>query len=99
MKHIIQLWRKRDLSVEGKIVVVKCFLVSQHISIMQSIGIPEKVFTDLNRLFYKFIWQKRFSNRKAFEKKKRSVMEGNVAEGGLNMLISSIYRKHFTFNG
>ena len=53
---------------------------------MQSIGIPEKVLTDLNRLFYKFIWQKRFSNRKAFEKVKKSVMEGNVDEGGLNMV-------------
>ena len=48
---------------------------------MQSMGIPEKVLTDLNRLFYRFIWQKRFSDRKAFEKVKRSVMEGNVDEG------------------
>ena len=86
IKRIIQLWSKRDLSVKGKIVIVKCFLASQLIFIMQSIGIPEKVLTYLNRLFYKFIWQKRFSNRKAFEKVKRSVMEGNVDEGGLNMV-------------
>ena len=54
----------------GKIVIVKCFLVSQLIYIMQSVGLPEKVLIDVNRLFYKFIWQKRFSNRKAFEKVK-----------------------------
>ena len=42
LTRIIQLWRKRDLSIMGKILIVKCFLVSQLIYIMQSIGLPEK---------------------------------------------------------
>ena len=83
----------------GKIVIVKCFLVSQLIYIMQSIGLPEKVLIDVNRLFYKFIWQKRFSNRKAFEKVKRVIVEGNLEDGGLKWSMSFIYRKPFTFNG
>ena len=70
----------------GKIVIVKCFLMSQLIYIMQSIGLPEKVLIDVNRLFYKFIWQKRFSNRKAFEKVKRVIVEGNLEDGGLKMV-------------
>ena len=70
----------------GKIVIVKCFLVSQLIYVMQSIGLPEKVLIDVNRLFHKFIWQKRFSNRKAFEKVKRVIMEGNLEDGGLKMV-------------
>ena len=48
IKRIIHLWSKRDLSVKGKIVVVKCSLVSQLIHIMPSIGIPEIVLTDLS---------------------------------------------------
>ena len=40
---IIQLWSKRDLSIMGKTVIVKCFLVRQLIYIMQSMGLPEKV--------------------------------------------------------
>ena len=62
------------------------FLVSQLIYIMQSIGLPEKVLIAVNRLFYKFIWQKRFSNRKAFEKVKRVIVEGNLEDGGLKMV-------------
>ena len=69
--------------------------MSQLIFVMQSIGIPEKVLADLNRLFYKFIWQKRFSNQKAFEKVKKSVMEGNVGEGGLDMLNIVLLQKVF----
>ena len=53
---------------------------------MQSTGLPEKVLTDVSRLFYKFIWQKRFSNRKAFEKVKRVIVEGNLEDGGLKMV-------------
>ena len=65
LTRIIQLWSKRDLSIMGKIMIVKCFLVSQLIYIMQSIGLPEQVLIAVSSLFYKFIWQKRFSNRKA----------------------------------
>ena len=65
LTRIIQLWSKRDLSIMGKILIVKCFLVSQLIYVMQSIGLPEKVLIDVNRLFYKFIWQKRFSKQKS----------------------------------
>ena len=53
---------------------------------MQSMGLPEKVLTDINRLFYTFIWQKRFSNRKACEKVKRVIVEGNLEDGGLKMV-------------
>ena len=86
LTRIIQLWSKRDLSIMGKNVIVNFFLVSQLIYVMQSIGLPEKVLIDVNRLFYKFIWQKRFSNRKAFEKVKRVIVEGNIEDGGLKMV-------------
>ena len=99
LTRIIQLWSKRDLSIMGKIVIVKCFLVSQLIYVMQAIGLPEKVLIDVNRQFYKFIRQKRFSNRKAFEKVKRVIVEGNLEDGRLKWSMSFIYRKPFTFNG
>jgi hypothetical protein len=86
IKQTIKTWSKRDLTILGKITVVKCFLVSQLIYVMKSIGLPTSVLTDINRIFYKFIWQRKFSNRKAFEKVKRQVMEGDRKDGGLNMV-------------
>ena len=53
---------------------------------MQSIGLPKEVLIKINRIIYKFIWQKRKSNKKAFEKVKRKVMELDVSEGGVNMI-------------
>ena len=60
LTRIIQLWSKRDLRIMGKIVIVKCFLMSQLIYIMQSVGLPEKVLIDVNRLFYKLYGRRDF---------------------------------------
>ena len=86
IKNLIKMWSRRYLSIHGKIVIVKSFLISQLVFIMQSIGLPEKILSEINRILYKFIWQRKFSNKKAFEKVKRKVMEGEVNEGGLKMV-------------
>ena len=52
---------------------------------MQSVGLPHKVLVHINTILYKFIWQKRCSNRKAFEKVKRKVMEADYKFGGVKM--------------
>lgn len=53
---------------------------------MQALVIPEKVLTDINRLFFRFLWRKRHSNRRAFEKVKRVVMCSEYDQGGLKMI-------------
>ena len=85
MENIIHSWSKRDLGINGKVIIIKTFLTSQLVYIMQSIGLPEHVLLKINRLLYKFLWQRKFSNKKAFEKIKRKVVECNVDIGGINM--------------
>ena len=86
IENTIQLWSQRDLGISGKIIVIKTFLLSQLIFVMQSIGLPENAITKINRLLYKFLWQRKFSNKKAFEKIKRKVMESDISKGGLGMV-------------
>ena len=95
MKQLIKEWSKRDLSIQGKIVVVKTFLVSQFTYVMQSIGLPHDVLQIINTYLYKFIWQKKYSNKKAFEKVKRKIMEADYNEGGLNMINMFDLQKYF----
>lgn len=85
-KRLIATWEKRNLSIMGKIVVAKTFLVSQWIYVMQVLLIPEKVITEVNRLLYRFVWRKKDANKKAFEKVKRVVLCSEIDKGGLNML-------------
>jgi exonuclease III len=79
-------WSKRDLSIQGKVVVIKTFLVSPLLYVMQSIGMPSIVLNQINRLLYKFLWQRKHSNKRAFEKVKRKVMEADYKDGGVKMV-------------
>ena len=83
---LIKNWSRRDLTLHGKVVVIKTFLLSQITFIMQSIGIPLSVLQKLNTILYKFLWQRTHSNRKAFEKVKRKVMQLDYDLGGLKMI-------------
>ena len=82
----IKLWNRRQLSPHGKVLVAKTFLLSKLIYILQSIHIPQFVVQKIDQLLYKFIWQNKFSDKKAFEKVKRSVLNSSVERGGLNMI-------------
>ena len=82
------------MSIQGKVIVVKTFLVSQLVYVMQSIGLPRLTLQKIKRLLYKFLWQKRGSNRRAFEKVKRKVLEAEYSKGGLNMINVNEFQNH-----
>ena len=44
---------------------------------------------------FRFIWKKKFSNKKAYEKVKRSVLCKDIAEGGLGMISIKDQQKMF----
>ena len=74
IKRLIPIWEKRNLSVVGKICIIKAFLISQVVYVMQALVVPENVLIEINRLLFRFLWRKEDCNRRAFEKVKRSVL-------------------------
>ena len=64
IKQIIKQWEKRNLSLLGKICVIKTFMLSQLVHVLQAICLPEKVLTYINTLLYRFSWRKRDCNRR-----------------------------------
>lgn len=86
LNNLIKSWSARDLSIHGKVVIIKTFLLSQFNFVMQSIGLPEKILININQIMYKFVWQRKFSNRKAFEKVKRKILQKDYNEGGIKMV-------------
>ena len=54
----LNCWRSRNLSIIGKICVVKSLLLPQLLFLFSvlPIKIPNSFFKQLNKLFYKFIW-------------------------------------------
>ena len=82
----IKMWEKRNLSIIGKIQVIKTFLMSQMVYLMQAIILPEDILKKINTILFKFLWKRRFSNRRAFEKVKRDVVCQDYVNGGVKMI-------------
>jgi len=86
MQHIIASWSKRNLSISGKICIIKTFLLSQFTYVLQSLILPPVVLNKINTILFRFLWKKKYSNTRAFEKVKRVVMCSNTENGGLKMI-------------
>ena len=72
-------WEKRDLSLIGRIQILKTFALSQITLLASTLPIPAEIINELNRIMFKFLWQ---SN----EKVKRVKMIRPIKHGGLNMV-------------
>ena len=97
IKSLMRRWQKHEPSLYGKIIICKTFLLSKISYAIQSLSLPEKVLTEIDSLFFKFIWQTKNSHRKAREKIKRAVICRAVDEGGLRMIKAKDQQKVFLF--
>ena len=85
IERTLNLWAKRDLSIIGKIIILKTFALSKLNYVIDSIGLPHDTLQRLNRMFFQFIWKKKFSNKRAIEKISRKVLCNQYKDGGLKM--------------
>ena len=78
----LNCWRARNLSLVGKICVIKSLLLPQLLYLFSvlSLKIPMKFFKDLNKMFYKFIWN---GGR---DRVKRNFLCNDYSQGGLRMI-------------
>ena len=71
------MWRARDLTLIGKITIIKCFALSKLIHVTSTLPLPDNFAQKVNDLIYKFIW-----NGKP-PKMKKATMIGELGDGGL----------------
>ena len=53
---ILKLWRMRNLSIEGKIVVFKTLAISKLVSLAPLIVIPNHITDEVAKIQKSFIW-------------------------------------------
>ena len=79
MKVMCNMWRQRNLSLIGKVQIIKTFVVSQLNFITNMIAMPNWVISIANQCMFKFLW-----NDKP-DKIKRKAAILPISEGGLSM--------------
>ena len=83
---IIKQENKRNLTIMGKVLIVKIFLLSNFVYLMQGLILPTYVLKKMDQIVYKFLWKRDYSENKAFKKATRSVINAEYERGGLNMM-------------
>jgi len=74
-------WKRRKLSILGKINIIKCLGISQVIFLLTMLPTPDpKLLKSLEQILYEFIW-----NGKA-DRIRRTTLIGDLDLGGINMI-------------
>lgn len=76
--NILKMWNQRNLTMIGRIQIIKTFIISQFTYVTSAIDMPEVYAKELEKMVWKFIWK----GKK--EKLKRSLLCQPVLKGGLN---------------
>ena len=79
MKNCIKIWKSRDLTLIGKVLVIKTLLLSQIGFLTESLIIPEKFVKEIESLFWSFLW----NSKQALVS--RNTMYLNKELGGVNV--------------
>jgi hypothetical protein len=79
-------WSKRGLSLLGKIQIVKTFRLAQYLYTLAVTDISTEQWQTVNKLVYKFIWNKSYTNNSAPHRIKDSTMHTSVEHGGFGMV-------------
>ena len=84
--RMINSWGKRNPTLYGKAILAKTLMLSQFSYALQALAYPETTLKKINTMIHRFLWKRKYNNKKAFEKIKRNVLSLPIAEGGLNMI-------------
>ena len=77
-KFMLNRWKGRDLSLMGRLMIVKAQGISQIQYLASNIIMPQIYVKKINRLLYNFIW-------KGPDKMKRNIVKRGIKQGGLAM--------------
>lgn len=79
LKCMLNIWRQRDLSLKGKVTILKTLAISKLVYLSSLLFVPDWFITRVNKLFLDFMWDGKPS------KVKLDTITGDIADGGLKM--------------
>ena len=80
MNTIINIWRSRNLSLKGKITIIKTLIIPQIHFLFAMIYIPDKILQKIDKLLFDFLWNSKPA------KIKRTTIIAPIGEGGMGMV-------------
>ena len=76
IKDKLRIWKWRDLTIIGRIQLVKTFIIHSFLYRASFICMDKEFVNEVNKIIFDFIW-------KSEDKVKRHVLIGDIEDGGL----------------
>lgn len=80
IKSTLNRWNYRDLTFQGRSLILKSLALSKVVYLVSAISIPTWAINEINKEFFQFIWKYKR------DKISRKVMVNEVENGGINMI-------------
>ena len=80
IRKILNLWKRRDLTIYGKILVIKSFALSQLLYVLKILPLPNDTLREVNEIIYTFLWNG------PKHKVKQHVIIQDLLNGGARMI-------------
>jgi len=84
LERQLDIWKGRRLTLEGKILIVKTFGISQLVYSLQSTSIRKEELRKIEDLIFRFVWNIKKSNTISSGKINRATLKSGIDKGGLN---------------
>ena len=79
MKVLTNIWSSRNLSLKGKVTIIKSLILPQVSFLFSVLFTPDQILNEINKILFSFLW----GNKTA--KIKKDTITGNISDGGLKM--------------
>jgi hypothetical protein len=79
-------WSKRNLSLLGKVQIIKTFGISQYLYSLAVLDFLPEQWKDIDRLINKFLWNRNFLTRNAPHRLKSEIVYTHKLKGGLGLI-------------
>ena len=77
----MNIWSCRNLTIFGKVTVLKTLVISQIINLCSMVYVPESIIDEIDRMCFEFLWGK-----EKRPKVKKSVVINSIERGGIKMI-------------
>lgn len=79
IKNSIHVWKRRKLTMYGKILLLKTMALSKLVYSMSLLHVPIEIIKEINKCFYSFLWNK-------VDRIKRNTLISDYKDGGVKMV-------------
>ena len=80
MRKILCIWNVRNLSLKGRITIIKSLVLPKVTFLLSLIYVPKEVLDRINKILMDFLWRHKMS------KIKKETITGLIEDGGLKMV-------------